>query len=105
AAAAPYLLEPVQKVSLTCPSSATSRATSASAGRRGQMLGLGPRDGWAGWDRIDALIPESELNGLEAELRSLSHGLASYEAQFDHLAEVSAAQAGKLVRGREAEHA
>jgi elongation factor G len=105
AAAAPYLLEPVQKVSLTCPSSATSRATSASAGRRGQMLGLGPRDGWAGWDRIDALIPESELDGLEAELRSLSHGLASYEAQFDHLAEVSAAQAGKLVRGREAEHA
>jgi elongation factor G len=105
AAAAPYLLEPVQKVSLTCPSSATSRATSASAGRRGQMLGLGPRDGWAGWDRIDALIPESELDGLEAELRSLCHGLASYEAQFDHLAEVSAAQAGKLVRGREAEHA
>ena len=69
--------------------SATSRATSATAGRRGQMLGMGPRDGWAGWDRIEALIPESELDGLEAELRSLSHGLASYEAEFDHLAEVN----------------
>ncbi len=105
AAAAPYLLEPVQKVALTCPSSATSRATSATAGRRGQMLGMAPRDGWAGWDRIDALIPESELGGLEAELRSLSHGLASYEAKFDHLAEVSAGAAEKLVRGREEVHA
>ena len=105
AQAAPYLLEPVERVTVTCPSAATSRATSATAGRRGQMLGMAPRDGWAGWDRIEALIPESELGGLEAELRSLSHGLASYEARFDHLAEVSAGHANKLARGREAEHA
>ena len=68
------------------------------------MLGMAPRDGWDGWDRIDALIPESELDGLEAELRSLSQGLASYEASFDHLAEVSGAQADK-VRARIEEHA
>ncbi|HXG99415.1 MAG TPA: elongation factor G [Sphingomicrobium sp.] len=105
AAASPHLLEPVQRVTLTCPSTATSRASSASAARRGQMLGMGPRDGWTGWDRIEALIPESELEGLEAELRSLSQGLASYEASFDHLAEVSGAQADKVVRGRVAEHA
>jgi elongation factor G len=105
AQAAPHLLEPVQRVALTCPSSATSRATSATAGRRGQMLGMAPRDGWAGWDKIEALIPESELDGLEAELRSLSHGLASYEASFDHLAEVSGSHAEKVVKAREAEHA
>jgi elongation factor G len=105
AQAGPYLLEPVQRVSLTCPASATSRATSATAGRRGQMLGMAPRDGWAGWDRIETLIPENELDGLEAELRSLSHGLASYEAKFDHLAEVSAGQAGKIARSRETENA
>ncbi len=105
AQAAPHLLEPVERVTLICPNSASSRATSATAGRRGQMLGMTPRDGWAGWDRIEALIPESELGGLEAELRSLSHGLASYEARFDHLADVNAGQAEKLVRGREAEHA
>jgi len=105
AAAAPYLLEPVQRVTLTCPSTATSRASSASAARRGQMLGMGPREGWTGWDRIEALIPESELDGLEAELRSLSQGLASYEARFDHLAEVSGSQAEKVARGRVAEPA
>ncbi|MDQ3078995.1 MAG: elongation factor G [Pseudomonadota bacterium] len=103
AQAAPHLLEPVQRVTVTCPSSASSRATSATAGRRGQMLGMGPREGWTGWDQIEALIPEVELDGFEAELRSLSHGLASYEAKFDHLAEVSTGQVGKLVRAREAE--
>jgi len=105
AAAAPHLLEPVQRVILTCPSTATSRASSASAARRGQMLGMGPREGWTGWDKIESLIPESELEGLEAELRSLSQGLASYEASFDHLAELSGSQAEKVVRGRVAEHA
>ncbi len=105
AAAAPHLLEPVQRVTLTCPANATSRATSATAGRRGQMLGMAPRDGWTGWDRIDALIPESELDGLEAELRSLSQGLASYEARFDHLAECSGSQADKVAKSRESEHA
>ena len=63
AAAQPHLLEPMHKLTVVCPSSATSRITSAVAGRRGQMLGMAPRDGWTGWDRIDALIPEAELCG------------------------------------------
>jgi elongation factor G len=96
AAAGPYMLEPVQRLTVVCPSSATSRISSAVASRRGQMLGMGPRDGWTGWDRIEALIPEAELSGLEAELRSQSQGLASYEAEFDHLAELSGALAEKV---------
>ncbi|MBA2466409.1 MAG: elongation factor G [Sphingomonas sp.] len=100
AAAGPHLLEPVQRLTVVCPSSATSRITSAVASRRGQMLGMAPRDGWTGWDRVEALIPESELGGLEAELRSQSHGLATYEAQFDHLAELNGTLADKIVQQR-----
>jgi elongation factor G len=103
--AVPHLLEPVQKLVLVTPAFATSRVSSAVAGRRGQMLGMGPRDGWTGWDRIEALIPESELGGLEAELRSMSQGLASYEAEFDHLAELSGHLADKVVQQHEAEPA
>ncbi|WP_294122598.1 elongation factor G [Sphingomonas sp.] len=103
--AVPHLLEPVQKLVLVTPASATSRVSSAVAGRRGQMLGMGPRDGWTGWDRIEALIPEAELGGLEAELRSMSQGLASYEAEFDHLAELSGHLADKIVQQHEAEPA
>jgi elongation factor G len=99
-AANPHLLEPMHKLTVVCPSSATSRITSAVAGRRGQMLGLGPRLGWTGWDRIEALIPEAELSGLEAELRSQSQGLATYEAQFDHLAELNGPLADKVIQQR-----
>jgi elongation factor G len=100
AAANPHLLEPMHKLTVVCPSNATSRITSAVAGRRGQMLGMGPRDGWTGWDRIDALIPEAELSGLEAELRSQSQGLATYEAEFDHLAELNGPLADKVIQQR-----
>lgn len=100
AAAAPHLLEPMNKVTVVCPSSASSRVSSAVASRRGQMLGMGPRDGWTGWDRIEALIPEAELSGLDAELRSQSQGLASYEAVFDHLAELNGPLADKVVQQR-----
>jgi elongation factor G len=100
AAAQPHLLEPMHKLTVVSPSSATSRITSAIAGRRGQMLGLGPRDGWTGWDRIEALIPEAELAGLEAELRSQSQGLATYEAEFDHLAELNGPLADKVIQQR-----
>jgi elongation factor G len=99
-AASPHLLEPMHKVSVVCPSNAASRVSSAVASRRGQMLGMGPREGWAGWDRIDAIIPEAELSGLEAELRSQSQGLASYEAEFDHLAELNGPLADKVVQQR-----
>jgi elongation factor G len=100
AAAQPHLLEPMHKLTVVCPSSATSRITSAIASRRGQMLGMAPRDGWTGWDRIDALIPEAELSGLEAELRSQSQGLATYEAEFDHLAELNGPLADKVIQQR-----
>ena len=98
AAATPHLLEPVHKISVVSPSSSSSRVSSTVASRRGQMLGLGPRDGWPGWDRVDALIPEAELNGLEAEFRSLSQGLATYEADYDHLAELNGTLADKVVQ-------
>jgi len=100
ASAQPHLLEPMHKLTVVCPSSATSRITSAVAGRRGQMLGMAPRDGWTGWDRVEALIPEAELSGLEAELRSQSQGLATYEAEFDHLAELNGPLADKVIKQR-----
>ncbi|HEY0114497.1 MAG TPA: elongation factor G [Allosphingosinicella sp.] len=97
AAAAPHLLEPVRRVTILSPGSASSKVTSAIASRRGQMLGIDSRQGWSRWDRIEALIPEAEMQGLDAELRSLSQGLASYESEFDHLAELNGTLAEKVV--------
>ncbi|HEV2865509.1 MAG TPA: elongation factor G [Allosphingosinicella sp.] len=98
AQAQPHLLEPVMKVTVVAPSGATSRVTSAIASRRGQMLGMGPREGWSRWDQVEALIPEAEMQGFDAELRSLSQGLATYTAEFDHLAELNGTLAEKVVQ-------
>ena len=98
AQAAPHLLEPVMKVMILVPNHATSKATSAVASRRGQMLGMEPREGWSRWDRVEALIPEAEMQGFDAELRSLSQGLATYEAVYDHLAELNGVLAEKVVQ-------
>ncbi|MGZ8335200.1 MAG: elongation factor G [Allosphingosinicella sp.] len=96
--AAPHLLEPVMKVVVVAPSGATSRVTSAIASRRGQMLGMAPREGWSRWDQVEALIPEAEMQGFDAELRSLSQGLATYTAEYDHLAELNGTLADKVVQ-------
>jgi elongation factor G len=93
----PHLLEPIQHLVIRSPGNATSRISSALASRRGQMLGITPREGWSRWDTIEALLPESELQGLDSELRSLSQGLATYRAKFDHLAELNGKLAEEVV--------
>jgi elongation factor G len=98
AAAAAHLLEPVRRVTILSPGSASSKVTSAVASRRGQMLGINPREGWSRWDVVEALIPEAEMQGLDAELRSLSQGLATYSSEFDHLAELNGVLASKVVQ-------
>ena len=98
AAASPYLLEPIAHVTIMTPGSASSRITSAIASRRGQMLRMTSREGWSAWDVIEVLLPEAGLQGLEAEVRSMSQGMASFETHFDHLAEVAPKLASSIVQ-------
>ena len=104
AACAPYLLEPIAHVTIQCPGTATSRITSALPSRRARVLGMAPREGWSRWDTIEAQVPEAELAGFQVDVRSLSQGMATYEARFDHLAEVTGKTAETIVQ-RAPEHA
>jgi elongation factor G len=103
AQSAPYLLEPIAKVSVDTPGGTGSKVGSVLSSRRGQILGLSAHPDWARWERVEALVPESSLHGLDAELRSLSQGLASYTAGYDHLAELGGKQADEVVKARMAE--
>lgn len=85
----PVLLEPVLKVTIQCPADVTAKVNAIVSARRGQLLGFDARDGWAGWDEVQALIPQAETSDLIIELRSASAGVASYFAAFDHMAEVN----------------
>ena len=102
AKAAPYLLEPICKVAVDTPAGTGSKAGSVLSARRGQILGLSPHPDWARWERVEALLPESALHGLDAELRSLSQGLATFNAAFDHLAELGGNHAEEVVKARAA---
>ncbi|WP_309622798.1 elongation factor G [Novosphingobium sp.] len=100
---APYLLEPIAKVTVDTPGGAGSKAGSVLSARRGHILGLSPHPDWARWERVEALLPQSAVHGLDAELRSLSQGLATFTAAFDHLAELSGKHADDAVKARAAE--
>jgi elongation factor G len=86
------LLEPIEKLVVYSPSPSASNVTSALTARRGQILGLGPRENWRGWERIEAYLPQSERQQLIAELRGLTQGLGAFEADFDHMAEITGRQ-------------
>jgi elongation factor G len=100
AAASPYLLEPICRVVIDMPSGTGSKAVSALSSRRGQILGLLPHPDRERWEQVEALLPEANLQGLDAELRSLSQGLAQFTFSFDHLAELTGSQAHEIVRAR-----
>lgn len=94
----PVLLEPIDRLTIYAPSAATSRITSAVSGRRGQILGFDAREGWVGWDRIEVWLPEAECADLIVELRSATQGMATFEAEFDHMAELTGRLADEASR-------
>ena len=100
ATAAPYLLEPIFRVTIDTPAGTGSKAGSALTSRRGQILGLSHHPEWDRWEQVEALLPEASLHGLDAELRSLSQGLAQFTAAFDHLAALSGKHADEVVKAR-----
>ncbi|MAF49854.1 MAG: elongation factor G [Rhodospirillales bacterium] len=96
----PVLLEPIFEVRISVPTEFTSRAQRLISGRRGQILGFEPKDGWTGWDEVSAHMPESETLDLINELRSLSQGIASFDYKFDRLQEFSGKEADDVVAQR-----
>lgn len=85
----PVLLEPIMKVEIFTPSDATAKIIALVPQRRGQILGYDNRDGWPGWDVVEATMPQAEIGDLIIELRSATAGVATYRATFAHMAELT----------------
>ncbi len=96
----PVLLEPIMHVRIHAPNDATSKINQVVSARRGQLMGFDSRDGWKGWDSIEAQMPLSELHGLIIDLRSLTQGVGTFEMAFDHLAELTGKLAEQVVAAR-----
>jgi elongation factor G len=93
----PVLLEPICKVGVVVPNEFTSRVQRLVQTRRGQILGYDAKAGWAGWDEVSAMLPQSEMHDLIIELRSATQGVGTFEWKFDHLAELTGRLADKVV--------
>lgn len=91
------LLEPILRVSIVTPSDATARINQIVSGRRGQLLGYDGRPGWEGWDVVEALMPQAEMENLIVEIRSATQGVGSFTQVFDNLAEVAGHLAQKVL--------
>jgi len=93
----PVLLEPIFNVKISIPNEFTSRIQRLVSGRRGQILGFGPKTDWQGWDEVSVLLPQSEIYGLIIELRSATLGVGTFEWSFDHLQELTGRLADDVV--------
>ncbi|HEV2560968.1 MAG TPA: elongation factor G [Rhizomicrobium sp.] len=94
---APVLLEPIMRVRIHVPNDTTSKVNGIVSGRRGQLMGFDARDGWKGWDTVEAQMPLSEVHNIIIDLRSLTQGVGTFEMEFDHLAELTGKLAEQVV--------
>jgi elongation factor G len=98
----PVLLEPIMHVEIAVPNEGTARITGLIPQRRGQILGFNAREGWPGWDLVQAQIPASEMDDLIIELRSATQGVGTFTARFDHLQELIGKLADQVLASHKA---
>ena len=96
----PVLLEPISRVEIDVPADYTNKVHALISGRRGQILGFAPKEGWRGWDSVEANMPTSEILDLIIELRSLTIGVGTYRAEFDHLQELTGRLAEQVIEAK-----
>ncbi len=101
----PVLLEPIMAVEIVVPSEATAKVNAIIPSRRGQILGFDTRPGWEGWDLVQAHMPEAEISDLIVELRSVTSGVGTFEAKFDHLSELTGKLAEQVLTSHQKEAA
>ena len=93
AKANPVLLEPMMKVEVTMPDEYLGDVMGDISSRRGNVLGIEPRNGI---QAVNAYIPLSEMFGYATDLRSKTQGRGNFSMQFDHYDELPKSLAEKL---------
>ncbi len=98
----PVLLEPIMHVHFMVPSEFTSKVNGLISGRRGQILGFDAREGWSGWDDVEAYLPHAEIQDIIIELRSMTLGSGTFTYKFDHLSELTGRLADNVLNAAKA---
>jgi elongation factor G len=93
--AGPVLLEPIMNLHVFANAEHVGDILSDLSSRRGRVLGQNPLGG--GVDQIDAQVPQAELLRYSIDLRSITSGTASFEAEFDHYSPVTGKIAENII--------
>src|SRR5208337_318338 len=101
--AKPIILEPIVALEVACPDECMGDVIGDLNSRRGKVLGM-DRKGQS--QVIKAMVPMAEILKYAPDLRSITSGRGSFEAQFSHYEEAPAHIAEKIIKeAREAKEA
>jgi elongation factor G len=100
--AEPVLLEPVVRLSVTCPEEIVGDVIGDLNSRRGHPLGMEPNGSMT---EVKAEVPMAEVLDYAPDLRSISGGRADFTMEFERYDEVPAHLADKVVAATRSEAA
>jgi elongation factor G len=99
--AKPILLEPIMKIEVITPDDTLGAVIGDLNSKRGRVQGVEPQAG--GNQKINALVPMSEMLTYANQLTSLTSGRGLYSMEFSHYEELPSHLAQKIVSDREAQ--
>ncbi|MFN8217716.1 MAG: elongation factor G [Solirubrobacterales bacterium] len=94
AAAEPVLLEPIVKLTISCPEEVVGDVIGDLNSRRGRPLGMEAKGAST---EVRAEVPMAEVLDFAPDLRSISGGRAEYTLEFERYEEVPAHLAARVV--------
>jgi elongation factor G len=92
--AEPVLLEPIVRLTVSCPDDVVGDVIGDLNSRRGHPLGMEPKGSAT---EVKAEVPMAEVLDYAPDLRSISGGRADFEMEFERYDEVPAHLASKVV--------
>lgn len=98
--AKPVLLEPLMKTEITIPEESLGAIIGDLNSKRGKVQGVEPQAG--GNQKINALVPMSEMLTYANQLHGLTSGRGLYSMEFSHYEEVPPHLAQKIIAERQA---
>ena len=81
----PILLEPYYKVIFSVPSKHINNIYTLVTSKRGMIKENQPKEGWTGFEILEAELPGCEIFNLTIDLKSLTQGMGSFEHEFEQM--------------------
>ncbi len=79
------MLEPYHKVSFLIPSKDINNIYTLVTSKRGMIKENKQKEGWMGFEILEAEIPGCEIFKLIIDVKSLTEGMGSFEHEFEQM--------------------